>query len=166
MRQAEMLAEAAAQPQAGLAAMTAADLDAVLEIEQRSYGQPWSRRSFLDSLHAGYHAQCLWLADTLLGYFVALRGLEEVHLLNLAVAPDWRRQGWARVLLEALVLRAQRTDARWLWLEVRAGNRPARTLYRRFGFAEVGLRKGYYPVGRGRHEDAVLMTLALPREPS
>lgn len=150
-----------AQQAPQLAPMTRDDLDAVLQVEQRSYGQPWSRRNFLDSLRAGHQGQCLWRSDTLLGYFLVMPGVEEVHLLNITVAPDWRRQGWGRVLLEALVLWARTRNARWIWLEVRSDNRAARTLYRRFGFAEVGLRKGYYPLGRGLHADAVLMSLDL-----
>ena len=149
---------------ARLAPMAEHDLDAVLRVEQGSYGQPWTRRNFLDTLHAGHQAQCLWRRGALLGYFVAMPGLDEVHLLNLTVAPDWRRQGWARVLLEALALWARRRHARWIWLEVRAGNRAAHLLYRRFGFEDVGRRPAYYPVGRGRHEDAVLMSLDLLSE--
>lgn len=155
------LAERVLEP-VRMAAMTLRDLEAVLQVEQRSYGQPWTRRNFADSLDAGCHAQCLWQAGTLVGYLVAVSGVEEAHLLKCTVAPDWRRQGWARVLLEALVLWARAGGgARSIWLEVRADNQVARTLYRCFGFEEVGLRKAYYPVGRGRRQDAVLMTLVL-----
>lgn len=146
---------------ARLAAMHPADLDDVLRVEQRSYGQPWTRANFADSLRAGYHALCLWRGDALAGYFVAMKGLDEVHLLNLTVAPDWRRQGCALALLQALALWAQAAAARWLWLEVRAGNTAALSLYRRFGFQQVGRRRNYYALGRGQREDAVLMSLAL-----
>lgn len=161
MAQAQADFHTAAAP-ARLAPLTLADLDAVLHLEQRSYSRAWTRRNFADSLAAGQALQGLWHGDALIGYFVAMAGVDEVHLLKLTVAPDWRRQGWARVLLDALVLWAQRQGAHNLWLEVRASNAPALALYRRFGFAQVGLRKAYYPLGRGQYDDALLMTYALP----
>ena len=97
----------------------------------------------------------------LLGYLVAMPGVDEVHLLNITVAPSQQRQGWARFLLDALALWSRGQGAQWLWLEVRAGNAPARALYDRYGFQQVGLRKGYYPAGGLRREDAVVMSLSL-----
>ena len=87
--------------------LTLAQLDAVLRVEQQAYAHPWGRRNFEDSLCAGYQIQLLLADDTLLGYFVAMKGVDEVHLLNLTVAPDYQRQGWAQLLLEALSLWAR-----------------------------------------------------------
>ena len=136
-------------------------LDAVLAIEQAAYSHPWSRRNFLDTFAVGHEAQCLLAGDTLLGYFVAMAGYQEVHLLNITVAPAHQRQGWALVMLDALALwsRGQRAD--WLWLEVRQGNTRAQQVYLRRGFVRVGLRKGYYPALHGEREDAVVMSLRL-----
>ena len=64
-------------------------------------------------------------------------------------------------MLDALVLWSRGQGAQWLWLEVRAGNDPARTLYTRYGFQQVGLRRGYYPAGGLQREDAVVMSLDL-----
>ena len=141
--------------------MGAARLDAVLAIEQSAYSHPWSRANFSDSLAAGYQLQCLVGADELLGYFVAMAGYREVHLLNITVAPAHQRQGWALVMLDALALwsRGQRAD--WLWLEVRQGNTRAQQVYLRRGFVRVGQRKGYYPALHGEREDAVVMSLRL-----
>ncbi|QTD45380.1 ribosomal protein S18-alanine N-acetyltransferase [Ottowia testudinis] len=141
--------------------MTPERLDAVLAVEQAVYSHPWTRGNFADTLAAGHHALCLLAGDTLLGYFVAMPGCQEVHLLNITVAPAHQRQGWALVLLDALVLwaRAQRAD--WLWLEVRASNKRAQQVYLRHGFARVGLRKAYYPGGHGAREDAVVMSQKL-----
>ena len=76
-------------------AMTVRDLHAVVAVEQRAYSHPWTRGNFTDSLAAGYLAD-LWLqGDELLGYFVAMKGWDEVHLLNITVAPKHQRQGWA-----------------------------------------------------------------------
>ncbi|WP_382328630.1 ribosomal protein S18-alanine N-acetyltransferase [Hydrogenophaga sp. UC242_50] len=88
-------------------------------------------------------------------------GVDEVHLLNITVAPAHQRQGWARFMLDALVLWSRGQQAQWLWLEVRQSNEAARRLYERYGFSQVGLRKGYYPDGHLRREDAIVMSLNL-----
>lgn len=141
--------------------MDAARLDAVLAIEQSAYSHPWSGRNFSDSIAAGYQLQCLVAGAELLGYFVAMAGYREVHLLNITVAPAHQRQGWARVMLDALALWSRGQQAEWLWLEVRAGNIRARQIYEHCGFVRVGLRKGYYPGVHGQREDAVVMNLRL-----
>jgi [ribosomal protein S18]-alanine N-acetyltransferase len=77
------------------------------------------------------------------------------------VAPAHQRQGWARVMLDGLATWARGQGAQWLWLEVRAGNTRAQRIYEQHGYRRVGERKGYYPAGHGRREDAVVMSLAL-----
>ncbi len=142
-------------------ALTPAGLEAVLLVEQQAYAHPWARANFTDSMTAGYQAQML-LADTaLLGYFVAMKGVDEVHLLNITVAPRYQRQGWARVLLDALALWARGQGVHWLWLEVRVGNRRAVEVYEAYGFRRVGLRKNYYPALDAAREDGVVMSLHL-----
>ena len=141
--------------------MREADLDAVLAVEQQAYSHPWQRRHFADCLAGGYQAQLLLAGDTLLGYFVAMEGFEEVHLLNLAVAPSHQRQGWARVMLDALVLWARGRNLQWVWLEARASNTRAVQVYKAHGFRYVGLRKQYYPASHGQREDALVMSLKL-----
>lgn len=141
--------------------LTEQHLDAVLRVEQRAYAQPWTRTHFIDSLTSGYQAQLLLAEDTLLGYFVAMKGVAEAHLLNLTVAPEYQRQGWARVMLDALALWAKGQGADWLWLEVRQGNLRALQVYESHGYRRVGLRKDYYPGSQGQREDAVVMSLRL-----
>jgi ribosomal-protein-alanine N-acetyltransferase len=136
-------------------------LEAVLKLEQQAYAHPWVRANFTDSMASGYAAQLL-LADSLvLGYFVAMKGVDEVHLLNITVAPSYQRQGWARVMLDALSIWAKGQGADWLWLEVRVSNLRALQVYHAHGFRRVGLRKNYYPAGDGKREDAVVMSLPL-----
>ena len=147
--------------------MTPARLPAVLRVEQSAYLHPWSERNFLDSLLAGYQAQLLVAGSAespeLLGYFVAMKGVDEVHLLNITVAPALQRQGWARVLLEALSVWSRGQGAQWLWLEVRVSNTRARSVYESHGFKQVGTRRRYYPAspGQPQGEDAIVMSLAL-----
>lgn len=136
-------------------------LDAVVALEQQAYVHPWSHGNFLDSVRAGYQAQLLVAGSQLLGYFVAMKGVDEVHLLNLTVAPGFQGQGWGRVMLDALAQWARGQDAQWLWLEVRASNSRAQEIYLRHGYRRVGERRGYYPDAHGKREDAVVMSLKL-----
>lgn len=141
--------------------LTPAWLDAVLAVEQSAYAHPWVRANFTDALDAGYQAQMLMGGDVVLGYFVAMKGVDEVHLLNITVAPAHQRQGWAMVMLEALGVWARGQGAGWLWLEARVGNQRAIQVYEAHGFQRVGLRKAYYPAGRTEREDAIVMSLQL-----
>ena len=146
--------------EAGFEPMTEARLDEVVAIERRAYGHPWTRGNFSDSLRSGYQAQLLCAGDTLLGYFVAMQGVDEVHLLNITVDLPYQGQGWGCVLLDALALWARSQKAQWLWLEVRTSNARAQDVYLRYGFRRVGERRNYYPAAVGR-EDAIVMSLKL-----
>lgn len=148
-------------PEVRFEPLTLARLEAVLRVEQQAYAHPWTRGNFADTIHAGYLGQVLLGGDELLGYFVAMKGVDEVHLLNITVAPTHQRQGWARVMLDALATWSRGQGAQWLWLEVRASNARAIGVYEAFGFRRVGRRKGYYPDGPHQREDAVVMSLRL-----
>jgi ribosomal-protein-alanine N-acetyltransferase len=148
-------------PQAGFEPLLPHRLDQVVQIEQSAYAHPWSLANFRDALHAGYQAQLLSAGGTVLGYFVAMKGVDEVHLLNITVAPDYQRQGWARLMLDALAVWARGDGAQWLWLEVRVGNPRALHVYESQGYRRVGRRKAYYPAGNGKREDAIVMSLRL-----
>ncbi len=142
--------------------MRAADADAVIAVEVRAYPHPWSRGNFIDSLAAGYTARLAQGDDgDLVGYFVAMPGVDELHLLNLTVAPEHQGRGHGRALLRAVVGVAEAQAATRLLLEVRESNQRARQLYASHGFAELGRRRAYYPA-RGGREDAIVMSLALP----
>ena len=129
-----------------------------LAIEQLSYSHPWTEQNFVDSMHAGYRLQGLWLGSELLAYSVVMRGVDEAHLLNLTVAPSHQGQGLGARMLHELCAWSLQTGLAWLWLEVRASNHRALALYERMGLARVGLRKGYYPLSRTSQEDAVVMS--------
>ena len=146
--------------EAGFEPMTESRLDEVVAIERRSYGHPWTRGNFADSLKSGYQAQLLCAGDVVLGYFVAMQGVDEVHLLNITVAPEYQGHGWGRVLLDALALWSRAEGAQWLWLEVRTSNTRAQQVYLRYGYRRVGERKNYYPADGGR-EDAIVMSYKL-----
>ncbi|MDE2605013.1 MAG: ribosomal protein S18-alanine N-acetyltransferase [Burkholderiales bacterium] len=146
--------------EAGFEPMTEARLDEVVAIERRAYTHPWTRGNFSDSLKSGYQAQLLVAGHVILGYFVAMQGVDEVHLLNITVDPPYQGKGWGRVMLDALALWARARNAQWLWLEVRRGNLRAQQVYLRYGFRRVGERRNYYPAEQGR-EDAIVMSFKL-----
>ena len=144
-----------------LAPMTQDNLEAVMAIEQTAYSHPWTRGNFRDSLNPLFEAQCLWLDGELLGYFLAMHGVEEMHLLNITVASDRQGQGWGHMMLDALSLLSRHAGAQWLWLEVRQSNQRALKVYERYGFKQVSVRKDYYPADRQQREHAVVMSLKL-----
>ena len=137
------------------------DLEAVVLVEQQAHAHPWSVGNFKDALKAGNMAQGLKAGEEWVGYFVAMQVLDEVHLLNITVAPSFQGQGWARCLMQSLSLWASAQQAKTLWLEVRESNARALKIYTAFGFEPVGLRKDYYPVALNKREAAVVMRLAL-----
>lgn len=145
--------------------MTLSDLGAVLALEVQAYSHPWSQGNFVDSLAAGHLSEVLTLDQALIGYFVAMVGFEELHLLNLTVAPASQGQGHGTALLEAVLAHAWARRLPTVWLEVRASNERARALYARRGFDEAGLRRGYYPAVRGR-EDALVMRRVVDLGPA
>ncbi|HEX5355639.1 MAG TPA: ribosomal protein S18-alanine N-acetyltransferase [Aquabacterium sp.] len=141
--------------------MTEADIPAVMAMEREACLHPvhaWSDDNYRSSMRAGYWVRVRCEADSgrVVAVCVAMDGVDEVHLLNIAVARELHGQGLARSILAVLYDRCRQRQAPLLWLEVRPSNEPARALYRREGFMEVGVRKNYYPAAQGR-EDALVM---------
>lgn len=133
------------------------DLDRVLEIENLSFSMPWSRTGFEAELIKPYGRSLVFAADGRVnGYLVAWRVEEDLHIANLAVHPEHRRQGVAEMLLRHCL--KEDADAAWAGLEVRVSNAAALTLYRKFGFCPTHVRRAYYSDNR---EDAVIMTKDL-----
>ncbi len=140
--------------------MRDADLDEVMAIESLIYSHPWTRGNFTDSLLAGYECRVWRLDAELVGYFVLMIGAGESHLLNLSIAPAHQRSGHGRALLREAADIAGRLGARSIFLEVRPSNRAAQSLYTKFGFKRIAVRRDYYPAHTGR-EDALVLTLPL-----
>jgi len=140
--------------------MRSEDLDSVMAVEQAAYEHPWTHGIFQDCLTAGY---CCWLSlegEAIAGYGVMSVAVQEAHILNLCVHPQRQRQGLGRWMLGRLLTLAKEHQAETAFLEVRVSNRGALNLYRSLGFNEIGVRKNYYPAGRGR-EDALMLALEL-----
>jgi ribosomal-protein-alanine N-acetyltransferase len=143
------------------APMVMDDLDEVYALELSVYPHPWSRGNFSDSLAAGYHAWVLREQGELAGYFLLMAAVDEAHLLNVSVAASRQRQGLGRYLLDKIAACARGLGAESVLLEVRPSNLRALSVYRRYGFAEIGRRKAYYPAHNGQREDAIVMRYTL-----
>lgn len=138
--------------------MTADHLDQVAEIEQICFSDPWSRRMLSEHLENECAATLVALSEngTVLGYAGLLVVLDEGYITNVAVRPEYRRQGIAGELLRVFHRFAEGNKMAFLTLEVRDSNASARALYTKHGFKEVGVRKNYYDHPK---EDAIIMTL-------
>ncbi len=136
--------------------MDEADLDAVLRIENQVHAHPWTRGNFSDALRSKYQCKVYEDDGVVRGYAVLMLAVDEAELLDIAIAAQQQRHGLGRKLLEEMMALAQRANRHRVVLEVRASNAAAIGLYRKAGFAEIGLRRGYYPAAGGR-EDAILM---------
>jgi ribosomal-protein-alanine N-acetyltransferase len=140
--------------------MQEADLPRIHRIELASYDYPWTPGNFADSLHAGYS---MWVREAegeIIGYYVLMAAAGEAHLLNLTIAPAWRRHGLGRDLLEHCLARACDHKAETIFLEVRVSNVAAIGLYHSSGFVDLAVRRAYYPARVGR-EDALIMKREL-----
>lgn len=137
------------------------DLSRVLEIESAVNPHPWTERLFRDELEQpAARLEALCLGETVVGFAVTRCIAGEMEILNIAVAPELHGKGLGRRLLRHVLQQGAEQGLRVVFLEVRAGNAPARNLYTSSGFVEVGCRKGYYRDG----EDAILMNLELFKE--
>ena len=144
--------------------MTEDDLDEVTALAASALAQPWGREVFVEELARSWsRLRTLRAAPgspiCAFANFWLVR--DEVHLLNLAAAPEVRRRGYARLLLEDLLGFARAHRARYVTLEVRRGNAAAQRLYKTSGFAAIGVRPRYYAEDE---EDAVVMLLTLDPE--
>lgn len=147
-------------PALSFVAMTADDLDWVAAREAELHAHPWSRGNFADSLAGGHDAWMMLRAGEPVAYAIVLNVLDEAHLLDIGVVPAVQEQGLGRRFLAWLCERAKQRGSKHFFLEVRPSNAAALRLYERFGFSEIGRRRGYYRGAEGR-EDAIVMRLEL-----
>jgi len=140
--------------------MQADDLPQVMFNEKDAYPIPWSRDVFEDCLAGRNHCLVLEKGGQVIGHAVLSYVLDETHLLNLCISPQYARNGYGRFFLLYLINLARERSTSVFYLEVRTSNSAAHALYLSEGFNEVGVRPNYYPAENGR-EDALLMTLEL-----
>lgn len=139
-----------------IVSMKETHLDDVLRIEEDSFPDPWSLRSFhreiMENPYAHYFAALN--SSKVIGYIGGWVIIDELHITNLAVDPLYRRKGIARKLLNRLTVRAKQEGSLRVTLEVRVSNSSAIALYKKYGFIPVGCRPKYYT---NDHEDALIM---------
>jgi len=140
--------------------MVEADVESVLNIEFAAFSHPWSRGIFIDCVKSGYECWLMFLGDQQVGHGVLSAAGDECHLLNLTVKPESQSNGLGGKLLAHLMQQGKERGAETAFLEVRESNQVAIRLYERYGFNEIGRRRGYYPSVGGR-EDALVMAYLL-----
>ena len=127
----------------------------IAELEKICFSDPWSEMSIASELN---NKLAFWLTavegDRVAGYIGSQTVIDETDMMNVAVHPDFRRQGIAEALVTSLVEQLKSMGSRCLTLEVRASNAPALALYEKLGFSEIGRRKNYY---RNPREDALIL---------
>lgn len=138
--------------------MEARDVDQIHEIERASFSIPWSRNAFLTEVTENICARYLVLSVDKVprAYAGMWFVLDEAHVTNIAVHPDFRGAGLGEKITRALIQLAADSGMTWMTLECRRSNIAAQNLYRKLGFTDVGFRKRYYA---DTGEDALVMAL-------
>ena len=135
--------------------MTPSHVAQIAQLEKICFSDPWSERSIASELD---NKLAFWLVamegENVAGYIGSQTVIDETDMMNVAVHPDFRRQGIAEVLVNTLVENLKKMGSHCLTLEVRASNAPAISLYEKLGFHEIGRRKNYY---RNPREDALIL---------
>jgi len=136
-----------------------AEIDGVMAVEEASFTNPWTREMYLSELD-NYGVSYFFLAKDesgrIIGFCSFWRVLDELHINNLAVLPDYRRRGVASAILTRVLAEAHHLGANRATLEMRRSNVAAQQLYESFGFTVAGVRRGYY---RQPEEDALVLRL-------
>lgn len=136
------------------------DIDQILEVEQASFTLPWSREAFYNELRTNRFAVYLVLEEKekILGYCGAWIVIDEAHVTNVAILPDYRGRKLGEAMMQKMMSVAREMGARSMTLEVRVTNHVAQSLYRKLGFQDGGIRKNYYS---DNQEDGLVMWVNL-----
>lgn len=140
--------------------LTPDDLAIAYQIEQASHAFPWTEKTLASNQGDRYLNFKLSVDQKMVGFAITQIVLDEATLFNLAIDPHYQRRGYGRLLLEHVIDQLATRNIVTLWLEVRASNARAITLYESLGFNEVSVRRNYYPGANGR-EDAIMMALPM-----
>ncbi|NUF27384.1 ribosomal-protein-alanine N-acetyltransferase [Gilliamella bombicola] len=150
-----------------ISTLTEHDLTKAFELEQICHTIPWSKQTFFSNQGDRYLNFKITIDNQIAGFCICQQVADEANLFNIAIHPDFRKQGLAKALLnhliDTLITIKSPCPISTLWLEVRQSNSPAIKLYQTLGFNQITVRKNYYPTADGKQEDAIIMayTLAL-----
>lgn len=136
------------------------DIDQIIEIEHASFTLPWSREAFYNEMHLNKFAVYIVIEveEKIIGYCGAWIVIDEAHITNVAILPEYRGRKLGEALMEKMMSVARDMGARSMTLEVRVTNHIAQSLYRKLGFQDGGIRKNYYS---DNQEDALIMWVNL-----
>lgn len=137
--------------------MIADDLDRIIEIEEKAYGSHhWPKSSFFEELNnkLSHYYVLINSENVLVGYAGCWHVLEECHITNIAIDSDYYRKKYGETLLKKIIDDCLKSKIKYITLEVRVSNKPAISLYEKYGFTSFGQRKGYY---QDNNEDALIM---------
>lgn len=136
------------------------DIDQILEVELASFTTPWSREAFYNEIHNNKFAVYIVLEEDkkIIGYCGAWVVIDETHVTNLAILPEYRGRKLGEALLKKMMSVAKEMGAKSMTLEVRVTNDVAQSLYRKLGFQNGGIRKNYYS---DNQENALVMWVNL-----
>ena len=152
--------QSGSEPKIAMLPITIADVAEVHSLECRVYSFPWSQIIIADCINSRYQCWMMKQQDKVIAYGIMMLGVKEGHLLNLCVAPDFRRRGYANYMVRFLSDVAVVQNAKRILLEVRASNYQAINLYSKLGFHQIGSRSNYYPTATDR-EDALVFAKLL-----
>jgi len=143
----------------------AQDLAQILGNEKLCYPTPWSNGLIAQNLAGPTDFFVMLVNQKIVGHLVFQLVLDEIHLHNICVAPDWQRKGLANQWIRFLNDFALQKACQYILLEVRRSNQVAIQFYIKSGFGKIGYRKNYYSTFDGSYEDAMVMKLLLKPKP-
>jgi [ribosomal protein S18]-alanine N-acetyltransferase len=145
--------------------LTEHDLINAFELELICHEIPWSKQTFFSNHGDRYLNFKITIGNQIVGFCICQQAADEANLFNIAIHPDFRKQGLAKALLNHLIQELLTMELSCtistLWLEVRQSNTPAIRLYHALGFNQITVRKNYYPTKDGKQEDAIIMAYSL-----
>ena len=146
-----------------LRVMTEQDLSELTIIEIATQFSPWSKEIFEKCLLLGSQAWVIEIEQRVIGFVLLFSKVNEGHILNLAVHPDYQRQGYGKLLMKKILAIAEEEALNKIYLEVRHSNRGAIALYKEMGFHPIGVRKNYYR-NQDQYEDALVFEKTITKD--
>ena len=137
------------------------DLPDILRIENETHISPWSYDAFEQSLKSGHLCRVCCFADKIVGFHISSHVLDEMHILNIVVSSAFQGQGYAHCLLQDIIELADKRNCRKIFLEVRESNDKALSLYKKWGFEQISMRKEYYKTRQNTKEHALIFVRKL-----
>jgi ribosomal-protein-alanine N-acetyltransferase len=141
--------------------MTIYNLNDVYDLEIKTYEYPWSKNILRDCVINKYDCFVATINKQIIGYLIAKISSPESHILNLTIDVNYRNNGIASQFLEMVILKCRLVKSNIIFLETKLSNSPAISLYIKFGFVKIGIRRNYYKSKNGREDAAIFSMSAI-----